>query len=531
MSQPPSQPARLYHERTKHQLNRLAKGPEYLDWDDQPDPFRRFAGAESLPLPLAGKELERPWQALLDGQIPPAPVDLKRLASLFEYSLGLAVWKRYGPNRWALRCNPSSGNLHPTEGYLVCLGLADLADGVYHYGPEQHRLERRCCFPNSDLETPEVWVGLSSIFWREAWKYGERAFRYVQLDIGHALGAIRYAAALLGWQLQPAAIDDPGLATLLGLDREEEFEGAELEHPDLLMQITPAPTTPLPALIELARQGEWTGKANPLGGEPHFKWPVIGQVAQMTRIQGEWPQRPVAQPPSHPPLAIDCPKPATRLIKERRSAQAMDPQQGMTKEQLLALLDSLLPRPQRPPWDSWPQQPRIHPLLMVHRVEGLAPGLYLLPRHTAAQTELPARMKEEYHAAPVASDIPHFPLLQLFQGDAQQVARTLGCHQKIASHGCFAVAMLAEFDSALAAHPAEYRRLHWEAGLIGQQLYLGSEALGLQGTGIGCFFDDAVLDLLGLTDSGYQSLYHFTVGKALPDSRIESDPPYPARGA
>ncbi len=555
MSQHPSQPARLYHERTKHHLDHLARGPEYLDWDDQPDPFRRFDGAESLTLPLiadrigdqSGESLDRPWQELLDGTIPPAPIDLASLAALLQLSLGLAVWKRHGPNRWALRCNPSSGNLHPTEGYLICRGLAELGDGVYHYAPGQHRLERRCRFPADTSEspsprgredgvrkrapenTPEIWIALSSIFWREAWKYGERAFRYVQLDIGHALGALRYAAALLGWKARFVEIDDPGLASLLGLDRDVDFEGAEREHPDLLLQLTPASPTAATELTQLARQGEWFGKANPLGGEPHFKWPVIGQVAQATRLQGRWPQRPPAHPPGHPPRPIDCPKPAPRLIRERRSAQAMDPQQAMPRDDLLTLLDTLLPRPDRPPWDGWPHQPRIHLVLMIHRVEELEPGLYLLARHPAAREALLKKMKEEFDGNPIATKIPDFPLYHLLSGDSQQVARILGCHQNIAAHGCFSASMLAEFDAALNDHPAEYRRLHWEAGLIGHQLYLGAEALGLQGTGIGCFFDDAVLDLLGLTESGYQPLYHFTVGKGLPDARIQSDPPYGER--
>ena len=40
-------------------------------------------------------------------------------AVLFELALGLSAWKEYGGSRWALRCNPSSGNLHPTEAYVV----------------------------------------------------------------------------------------------------------------------------------------------------------------------------------------------------------------------------------------------------------------------------------------------------------------------------------------------------------------------------------------------------------------------------
>jgi hypothetical protein len=48
----------------------------------------------------------------------------------------------------------------------------------------------------------------------------------------------------------------------------------------------------------------------------------------------------------------------------------------------------------------------------------------------------------------------------------------------------------------------------------------------VRGTGIGCFFDDAVHELLGLVDDRYQSLYHFTVGHPLEDPRLTTLPPY-----
>ena len=89
--------------------------------------------------------------------------------------------------------------------------------------------------------------------------------------------------------------------------------------------------------------------------------------------------------------------------------------------------------------------------------------------------------------------------------------------------------LLAEFDAPLSESPWHYRQLYWEAGLIGQALYLEAEALGLRGTGIGCYFDDAFHQLLGLTDKTFQSLYHFTVGTPLTDARILSLPPYPDR--
>jgi hypothetical protein len=75
--------------------------------------------------------------------------------------------------------------------------------------------------------------------------------------------------------------------------------------------------------------------------------------------------------------------------------------------------------------------------------------------------------------------------------------------------------------------PASYRDLFREAGLIGQLLYLHAEARGLRGTGIGCYFDGAVHELLGLRDTRHQSLYHFTVGRAIEDARIETAPAYP----
>ncbi len=86
--------------------------------------------------------------------------------------------------------------------------------------------------------------------------------------------------------------------------------------------------------------------------------------------------------------------------------------------------------------------------------------------------------------------------------------------------------MIAEFDAALAeGGPAAYRRLFWEAGAVGQALYLEAEAAGLRGTGIGCFFDDGVHQLLGITGHALQSLYHFTVGGP---STTPASPPSPA---
>jgi hypothetical protein len=119
------------------------------------------------------------------------------------------------------------------------------------------------------------------------------------------------------------------------------------------------------------------------------------------------------------------------------------------------------------------------------------------------------------------------PLRMLKTGDARRLATQLSCHQDIAGDGVFSLAMIAEYQEPLFTHGAWfYRRLLWEAGLIGQVLYLESEAAGVRATGIGCYFDDPVHRTFGIEDLAYQSLYHFTVGGAIEDPRLTTLAPY-----
>ncbi|MES9981649.1 MAG: nitroreductase, partial [Candidatus Thiodiazotropha sp. 6PLUC5] len=106
---------RAYHDRTKHRLDKYAAGPDFLDWEQQPDPFRRFEPASSIQLPLDLDDLPDPSLNELKDHQPHVALQewgLKEISSLLRFSMGLAAWKVYGPDRWSLRCNPSSGNLH-----------------------------------------------------------------------------------------------------------------------------------------------------------------------------------------------------------------------------------------------------------------------------------------------------------------------------------------------------------------------------------------------------------------------------------
>src|SRR6185436_6435425 len=181
---------------TKHHFHRFARSLGYLDWASQPNPFRSFGGSGEHAL------YPRPDAAVRD----PQSAIRKDLGFLLRYSLGLSAWKRFRESRWSLRVNPSSGNLHPTEAYVVAGGIDGLSESpaVYHYAADRHALEARCAFApaawtRAIAGDEDAWlVALTSIHWREAWKYGERAFRYCQHDLGHAVAAVSIAAQLLG---------------------------------------------------------------------------------------------------------------------------------------------------------------------------------------------------------------------------------------------------------------------------------------------------------------------------------------------
>ncbi|GAB2230879.1 hypothetical protein Droror1_Dr00015175 [Drosera rotundifolia] len=139
--------------------------------------------------------------------------------------------KSSGFSTWSLRVNPSSGNLHPIKAYLIAPPIESLSSSpfVAHYAPKEQGLEIRAQIPSGFFEghfPPNSFlVAFSSIFWREAWKYGERAFRYCNHDIGHAIAAVSIAAAGLGWDVK--MLDELGyhdLENLMGLGFFPEFK-------------------------------------------------------------------------------------------------------------------------------------------------------------------------------------------------------------------------------------------------------------------------------------------------------------------
>ena len=469
----------------------------------------------------------------------PSPLNMESLSQLFFESLAISGQKSLADSRWSLRVNPSSGNLHPTEGYLIAGPIAGLqsSPGVYHYAPKKHALEllakmERESWQSLHLPEGTLLLAFSSIYWRESWKYGERAFRYSMLDIGHALAAVAVAAHCLGWQA--SLEDDPGtedLARLLGLEEQSRFsrDSSEEEHADVLLalftdgrmhqlSLHSSDLSQLKLLREPAR-------ANILSSQ-HVPWAWIDLVSEAAK-----------KPPTHDVYSASSSLPGTgraqtdftsrygHLLRLRRSAQVMDGRSSMPLDSFFAILQAAMPKAS--PFSLLPWKPWVHPAIFVHRVEGLEKGLYILLRDAAQKEELKAAMLEDFVWERPSRTPQDIEFYLLAQGDSRLAAKETSCRQNIASDGCFAAAMLAQFEEALQKYgPWYYCRLFWECGMIGQAFYLAGEAAGFQGCGIGCFFDDIVHRMLGLSGWKFQDLYHFTIGKALPDPRLIDLPAY-----
>nr|XP_010934062.1 uncharacterized protein LOC105054269 [Elaeis guineensis] len=568
-----------YHNQTKHSLTTgYARGPRGLDWANQPNPFLRFLSSPLLPLlhfpPLPG---DSPLYHSLFSSFPspPHPISHASLSRLLYDSLSLSAWKTTGLSTWSLRVNPSSGNLHPTEAHLLSPPLPDdnspfsSSPFLAHYSPKDHSLELRARLETSSLfpnhAGSQLLLVLSSIFWREAWKYGERALRYCNHDAGHALAAVALAAASLGWDAR--LLDGLGhedLDRLLGLYRANpsppsqlpdrpvrgRFPWIESQHPDCALLLFPfgaassVDYSALSAALSRFPSLAWLGTPNSLSKD-HVCWDIIYRTAEAVK-KPPTPSDGFSVNPFHKSglISESLYKGLTvrEVVRKRRSAVDMDGVHVMQRETFYQILLHCLPSGEVGPGEKQGKQfalpfrvltwdAEVHAALFVHKVANLPQGLYFLVRNEDHFDSLRRAMRSQFEWVKPEGCPAGLPLYRLARGNCQELAKQLSCHQDIASDGCFSLGMVARFEPVLRERNAwMYPRLFWETGVLGQVLYLEAHAVGISATGIGCYFDDAVHEVLGLKDLEFQSLYHFTVGSPVLDKRIMSLPAYPGPG-
>jgi SagB-type dehydrogenase family enzyme len=450
-----------------------------------PDPFRHYEGVPVLDLPADPPSPEIPALELLQsswGATNAATTAVDGPAFLSEllfYSASISASKRVPStgDRYALRVNPSSGNLHPTEFHFITRGLKQWPDGLYHYRPSSHMAEQRAIgdFDMTPIanSAPIVFV-LTSIAWREAWKYRDRAYRYCLHDIGHAWQALALAAQAMGCDSFP----------LFDFPDDEVARFFRLHDDEWPMLILEMRGESIPVGEPEAGETVWYGgQANQLSPET-IVYPSIEGIHNATKLDTR------AEPASSGSGEIKLPTPASsslmfgEVTRKRRSAlDFVGGAQSMSIAQLSAILSTTTPN-------------FVQLYLYVHRVDGLDQGVY---RYWSERAELE----------------------QIRSGDQRVAAAGLSLGQDLAGNACVAFSMIGDLERVVRAHGDRgYRYVHFEAGAIGQRLYLAAEALGLGATGIGAFFDDAVHRYLNLTPEQGQVVYHFAIGYPIPDPRL-----------
>lgn len=498
-----------YHHVTKHSYNSVRTNARILDWHNQPNPFRTYEGTPLITLPVepgfpkagtfatmaALAEGARTTKGSKSEYREEVHLDVTWLSRLLWHSMAISAWKKVSRTdyRYSLRVNPSSGNLHPTETYLALLGFTGVDDGLYHYRADRHALELRSRGDWTEqiaralvlpwaAESPLI-IGLTSIFWREAWKYCDRAYRYCCHDLGHAMMSLLLAARALRLPGGVVAhFGDLRVAQALGLTESDDVPMAFLVFPpqspsgrlpDPLQQEPvgipnqlSAEEVPYELLLGMHRS---TILPDPLGPLPRIS-PANAGTAQEPSLSG--PRRDIPLGPT---------------VRRRRSALDFDARTPpMERDEVEQLLD-FATRDWLADWrgnfgDEMTPVAKgadfVTLYLYSHRVRDCEPGVYRWNRSSRR-------------------------LEQLHRGNVERVAAYLSLEQALAGNACFAVSMIADLaEAARVFGNRGYRYVHFEAGAIGQRLYVGAEALGWNATGIGAFYDDDVHRYLGFLEEG-----------------------------
>jgi SagB-type dehydrogenase family enzyme len=526
--------ARRFHDLTKHSYTSVRSGNHYLDWDNEPFKFKLYPQAPALALPRELGLSQVPAIAALSRIgapiVAPAKLDIERLSRILFCAGGLTRSRRVGDRDYHFRAAPSAGALYPIEVYLSAAGVGGLAGGLYHFCPADLKLRTlrkgdwravvsRACSRAVGVASADAVLFLSAIFWRSAWKYRARAYRYCFWDAGTILANLAATAAAEGIQAQVVtAFVDREIEHLLGIDGEHEgalslvlLSGGD----DGQMR---APTIPADAL---QTPPELNLESLPLSGEERTFQELI-RLHQASKLcsSAEVEQLSSARPETHSDRPADLAEAAPSPVSVRHGGDTGSPKTAKLEaapaslqvnvghiNEGLGLGETILRRgstrrfarkplsagamahvlaaASRRPQIDFPALSDLY--LIINAAEGVAPGSYFYRRETQSLELLKAgelRGQAGYLCLeqPLGADCS---MLLCFMADLERVMRALG------NRG--------------------YRDAHLEAGILGGNAYLAAYALGLGATGL-TFYDDDTSEFFAPHSRGKSPLLMVAVG-------------------
>jgi len=256
-----SEAAWAYHEATKHSYASVRANPHFLDWANQPRPFKIYPALKVLGLPGEVRPTGVAALSAIAQSIPGgknAAPDLEAIAQLLYLSAGHTRHRKYPGGEIYFRAAACTGALYEVELYLVCGDLANLEAGLYHFAPEfglrtLHVGDCRAVLAEATAADPAIAhapavIACTCIYWRNAWKYQARTYRHFGWDNGTVLANLLAVATALGLPAKVVCgFQDAKVNRLLDVDpqREVAFSLVALGHVSALPPQPPSEISPL----------------------------------------------------------------------------------------------------------------------------------------------------------------------------------------------------------------------------------------------------------------------------------------------
>jgi len=493
-----------YHEETKHSELSVRMSARRLDWENKPAPFKVYRHASMIPLP---RDFPKPGGAAIQtikgvAERPPrGRVDLGLLAEILFFSAGLTRKVRMGEAPYYMRAAPATGALYPVELYLVCGEIPSLPPGVYHFNPLDFSLVRlRNGDYRSELDSAGCQECLSSPFtviltslaWRNAWKYEARSYRHWFWDSGVIAANLLAVCSSEGLPTKLfVGFVDPEVDALLGLESRKEATVAvaavgveSVAPPGQIGERIPKVAFEYepPSRREVQYPTVWkTNEASAITKPTEVKaWrasfrPESGERGPETRASQAL--NPTGENDSSTPTLADV---ILRRGSTRRFARG-----SVSFEQISTVITASTGTI---PLDFLPTDATLIDFYLVaNDVQGLRSGSYFFDRRKAS-------------------------LAQLKEGQFRSVTAYLCLDQPLFGDASAVFYLMADLEHITGSLGNRgYRAAQFEAGVRAGKAYLSSYAVGMGASG-STFYDDAVTEFFSPHAKGKSTMMAVGVG-------------------
>src|SRR6202521_4353419 len=514
-----------YHEATKHSYTSVRTNPHFLDFSNQPLPFKVYTSVEPAHMPTEVRQTGVAALSAIAGSVPAhTPVqtntapDFEAVAQLLFLSAGITRQRKYSGGEIYFRAAACTGALYEVELYLVCGDLANLQAGVYHFAPAEFGLRQlragdyrsvlvEAAGGEAAIAHAPLTIVCTCTYWRNAWKYQARTYRHFGWDNGTLLANLLAVAAALGLPAKVVCgFVDATVNRLLDVDsqREVAFSLVALGHDSgLSAQSAPPSQTAPQVLADVSPLGFETVPLSrdeidyPLMREMHAA-SSLNSAEEVAAWRGRTPLDPTRiaslPPPAGPIIQLtplsdaEMPRDPIEQVILRRGSSRQFARTPISLTQLSTMLDRAtrgIPADFLNPFGSQLN----HLYLLVHAVEGLESGAYVFHRD-------------------------HRVLECLKPGNFRDQAGYLGLEQQLPADAAVDIFFLADLRPIFDRFGNRgYRGVQLEAGILGGKLYLAAYAERLGATGL-TFYDDDVTRFFSPHAEGKSAIFLIAVGNS-----------------